>query len=298
MYNPSNHIPLSKSLGPNAFPIDGKYMYFTNGANNVYRYRPFQSTAEAIAYFPLGSSFRGSPEGQPWAFEVLINEGGTLSVDGGYITGGINSVWWWRDGVSDADLIKKNGPTTGDIKQFRFTRADLTNVVDGNGDLILPFTGSQIALGLISRSEQDDNEIPTGELVANLAGGPVTSYNQLPDVDQFGIVYYVGEAGEAPIIYPKFYLRESTGSTQDTTFRYNNGADEIMPAGDSFTGSFEVGDTISFDLSVSQYITFNILDLASGTTSYTNNTNGPATFNGPSMQYGKAYQYLIFDTEL
>src|SRR6478736_7618880 len=104
MYNPSNHIPLSKAMGANAFPLDGKYMFFTNGDSGVYKYRPFQSIAEVLSYFPLGSAFRGSPDGQSWSFEILINEGGTLSGDGGSIVGGVNSVWWFRNGVSDADL--------------------------------------------------------------------------------------------------------------------------------------------------------------------------------------------------
>lgn len=106
-YNPSNHIPLSKAMGPAGFPLDGKFMYFTNGANGVFKYRPFQSVQEALDYFPLGSIFRGDSNGQPWAFEILINTGGTLSPDGGSITGGSNNAWWWKDGVLDADLIQK-----------------------------------------------------------------------------------------------------------------------------------------------------------------------------------------------
>lgn len=115
MYNPSNHIPLSKPLGSSFFPIDGRFMFYTNGAGGIYSYRPFISLSEVYSYFP--TEFR-SNNGNPLAFEILVNTGGNLSADGGSITGGVNDVYWWKDGVSDADLVKKTGnigiPTPSD----------------------------------------------------------------------------------------------------------------------------------------------------------------------------------------
>lgn len=58
MYNPADHIPLSKPLGASGFPLDGKFMFYTNGEGGVYKYRPFQNVAEVLSYFPLGSDFR------------------------------------------------------------------------------------------------------------------------------------------------------------------------------------------------------------------------------------------------
>lgn len=101
MYNPSQNLPLSKPLGASGFPVDGKYMFYTNGTGGVYAYRPFISVSEVLSYFTLGSEFRKG------FFEILINTGGTLSADGAYISGGSNSVWWWGNGVSNADLVLK-----------------------------------------------------------------------------------------------------------------------------------------------------------------------------------------------
>jgi hypothetical protein len=93
-YNPSNHLPISKPLGSGRFPIDGKMMFYTNGFNGVYEYRPFVSAAEVLSYFPIGSDLRKGN------FEILINDGGVLSPLGDSITGGVNSVWWFRNGVA------------------------------------------------------------------------------------------------------------------------------------------------------------------------------------------------------
>lgn len=117
-YEPSQHIPLSKPLGAGRFPIDGKFMFYTNGAGGVYAYRPFQSLSEVYAYFPLGSDFRKGN------FEILVNTGGTLSVDGGSISGGSNDVYWWKDGIADANLVLKNSSGSGLITQ-PYTQSDL-----------------------------------------------------------------------------------------------------------------------------------------------------------------------------
>lgn len=148
MYNPSNHIPLAKPLGPAAFPIDGKFMFYTNGIGGVYSYRPFQSVAEVLSYFPLGSNFRGNSLGQSWCFEVLVNTGGTISGDGGSITGGVNDVYWWRNGVTDADLVlKASGGSASSVihRSFLIPEADIVDgfvslegIVNEQGDMIIP----------------------------------------------------------------------------------------------------------------------------------------------------------------
>jgi len=139
-YNPSNHIPLSKAMGPAGFPLDGKFMYFTNGANGVFKYRPFQSVQEALDYFPLGSIFRGDSNGQPWAFEILINTGGTLSTDGGSIIGGSNNAWWWKDGVADIDLIQK---ITADVV---ITASNGVKIVGSDVQADLPYFQSRFVI--------------------------------------------------------------------------------------------------------------------------------------------------------
>lgn len=84
-------------------------------------------------------------------------------------------------------------PSTS-IKKMTFTEADLINVADGFGDLPLPFTGGQISQGLISRENITADGVLTGNLINNLSGGPVTSYNSISAATQHGIVYYVGES--------------------------------------------------------------------------------------------------------
>lgn len=80
---------------------------------------------------------------------------------------------------------------TGSVKKLPFTDADFVEV-DGSFSLPLPFTGSQISLGLISRAGITD-DVPSGDLVNNLSGGQVEIYNGLNGGTQYGIVYYVGE---------------------------------------------------------------------------------------------------------
>lgn len=125
-YSPSQHIPLSKPMGAGAFPLDGKFMFYTNGAGGVYKYRPFQSTAEVLTYFTY--AFRVGN------FEILVNEGGTLSGDGGSITGGENKVYWFANGVTDEDLVLKIGGGGAQILVFNesFLQAD------GGGGWYLP----------------------------------------------------------------------------------------------------------------------------------------------------------------
>lgn len=77
------------------------------------------------------------------------------------------------------------------VKKIPFTDADFVEV-DGSFSLPLPFTGSQISLGLISRAGITD-DVPSGDLVNNLSGGQIESYNGLNGGTQYGIVYYVGE---------------------------------------------------------------------------------------------------------
>lgn len=109
-YNPSESTASNKSYGMAQYgATDGRSMFYDN-VN--FKYRPFVSTAEVLSYLNL-SKYRGGN------FDIIINVGGSLS--GGVITGGVNSVWWFRSGTADADLVLKvpitsvNGQTYGAI---------------------------------------------------------------------------------------------------------------------------------------------------------------------------------------
>jgi len=284
MYNPSNHIPLSKSLGPNAFPIDGKYMYFTNGANGVYSYRPFQSVAEVLDYFPLGSEFRGNPNGQPWGFEVFINDGGTLSSDGGSITGGINSVWWWRDGVLDADLIKKNESTPVTLViDLEFTG---NQVFDNSGNpyLLMELNGNQRPFSVIVNGKT----ITTGEF--NISDNKLYSVFK-PDGSAWSSadIIRVAVVGDASDFVPD--VRVDNGSDSNVTYHIDASDFLLLPNDvDEFTPP--VGSTISVDLISGQSCFYTIYN-SDGTPYYEYNTVGPITLNGLPTTNNRSQSFII-----
>lgn len=171
---------------------------------------------------------------------------------------------------------------TGAVKQFAFTEADLTNVADGMGDLILPFTGGQISLALISRSGIMD-DTPSGALVNNLAGGPVTSYNSISAAPQYGIVYYVGDSVDST---QNDIANIDNFSNQDISYSKNNGPDIIISPFNNTSEQMDVGDSISATINETQLLVYTIYN-ADSSVYFTNTTNGPATINGLPFEAGK-----------
>jgi hypothetical protein len=95
-YNPANGTVSNKSYAPGqAVPTDFRTMYYdpTN-----FTMRPYQSTAEVLQYLNILKYRFGN-------FDIIINTGGTLNQ--GIITGGVNEVWFFKNGTSDADLVRK-----------------------------------------------------------------------------------------------------------------------------------------------------------------------------------------------
>lgn len=175
-YNPADHIPLSKPLGAGRFPIDGKFKFYTNGAGGVYEYRPFQSIAEVLGYFPLGSDFRKGN------FEILVNTGGILSGDGGSIAGGSNDVYWWKDGVADSDLVLKNTGAVSTPSAFGKTfPIDQSAIVDYTIDLS---ADTNIPMGVYPICSAWVDDVPYGQCIFNkttriLSGLPETTAGQV-----------------------------------------------------------------------------------------------------------------------
>lgn len=242
MYNPSNHIPLSKPLGAAAFPIDGKFMFYTNGVGGVYSYRPFQSVQEVLDYFPLGSNFRGNVAGQSWAFEVLVNTGGTLSSDGGSIVGGVNDVYWWRNGVTDADLVlKASGGSASSVIHRSFTIPE-SDITDG-------------VVSLVGRTnDQGDQIIPSKATWAvETQDDSVARYsNSTQTVDGLGSggieVYLVGIEGVEPL--PLFEFTNTT----PTVLNYSLNGGELSFLNNNENIPIRGGDTLilSFQTEPSQ----------------------------------------------
>ena len=96
MYNPAIHTATNKPIGLIGKPVDARSYYY-DAVNFVYR--AYVDTAEVLAYLNTASDRTGQ-------FPIIINTGGSLSA--GVITGGTNTEWWFKDGVSDGDLVLKN----------------------------------------------------------------------------------------------------------------------------------------------------------------------------------------------
>jgi hypothetical protein len=107
MYNPSLHTATNKPIGLISKPVDARTYYY-DSVNFVYR--AYVSEAEVLAYLTTDESRTGQ-------FSIIINTDGSLS--NGVITGGVNSEWWFKNGVSDDDLkLKHDAP-----QEVEFTAA-------------------------------------------------------------------------------------------------------------------------------------------------------------------------------
>jgi hypothetical protein len=98
-YIPSKHTVTNKPLGiGQAIPTDARSYYYQT---DILTYRPYQDEAEVLAYLNTPASRTGQ-------FSIYINDG-TLDETTGEFTGGTITEWWFKDGVTDADLVEKTG---------------------------------------------------------------------------------------------------------------------------------------------------------------------------------------------
>lgn len=112
-YDPQVHIPVDKPMGiAQAIPVDAR-SYFYDPA--IYKYRPYQTVAEANAYLSIAKFRKGH-------FSLYMNLDGVLGVDGNY-TGGTITEFWYRNGITNGDLVEKLPSVTTDyskIKRYPF----------------------------------------------------------------------------------------------------------------------------------------------------------------------------------
>jgi hypothetical protein len=94
----SSSKPYAPSTG---VPTDMRSYYYDSV---LFAYRPFQSTAEVLAYLVSSNARKGS-------FPIYINATGTLS--GANFTGGIIEEYWFRTGTADSDLVLKASGGSG-----------------------------------------------------------------------------------------------------------------------------------------------------------------------------------------
>jgi len=110
MYSPSDHSLASKAMGfSQASPSDGRSMYLDK-VN--FKYRDFQSTTEALSYLSLATNRFGH-------FPIFVHSGGTLT--NGTWTGGTMTAYWFKDGVSNSDLVVMNTGGGGTPTGFGLT---------------------------------------------------------------------------------------------------------------------------------------------------------------------------------
>jgi len=98
-YTPTQHTVTNKSLGiAQAVPTDARSYYYQA---DIFKYRTYQDESEVLAYLNTDASRTGQ-------FSIYINDG-TLDTTTGVFTGGTLTEWWFKDGVTDADLVEKTG---------------------------------------------------------------------------------------------------------------------------------------------------------------------------------------------
>lgn len=135
-YNPSIAGTTSnKPYAPNAAAPTDSRSYFYDPGNFVWR--AYQNTTEVKSYLNLAKYRTGQ-------FDIIVNTGGFLS--GGNLIGGTNSVWYFKDGQADSNLVPK---ITGSIDTSVFMRkalnlSDLSNVALARSNLGL---GAMALLG-------------------------------------------------------------------------------------------------------------------------------------------------------
>jgi len=96
IFDPTLHTATNKPIGLRGKPVDARTYYYDDG--NSYRYRPYMSIQQVLDYLPLADDRRGN-------FEVIINTNGTIN--DGYIIGGTNNAYWFKDGLADNNLVLK-----------------------------------------------------------------------------------------------------------------------------------------------------------------------------------------------
>lgn len=130
-YQPNlSGITTNTPLAPGqAIPTDSRSMFY----DPVYfKWRPYVSTTEVLTYLNLAKYREGK-------FDIIVNTGGTLS--GGVITGGVNHIYFFKNGTANSDLVLKgnissvNGQTgvvvVKNADSLRTMPFDTANNVDG-----------------------------------------------------------------------------------------------------------------------------------------------------------------------
>lgn len=144
-YNPQDGSLSAKPYAPSqGVPTDARSYYYDSA---LYKWRPYQSTAEVLAYLDTATKRTGH-------FPVFVHSG-TLESDGTF-TGGSITEYWFKDGVADASLVVKtyNASSLPDDVDVEVTASGsaINGVVDGVDTFVFPaFIGYKVR---VSRNYQ------------------------------------------------------------------------------------------------------------------------------------------------
>jgi hypothetical protein len=94
-------VTVNTPLAPSqAIPTDSRSMFFDP---SFQKWRPYVNTSEVLTYLNLAKYRTGG-------FDIIVNTGGVLSA--GVITGGVNNIYYFKNGTSNSDLVLKSSVTS------------------------------------------------------------------------------------------------------------------------------------------------------------------------------------------
>lgn len=168
MFNTSN-----KTYGiSSAYPVDGR-TYKIDSINVLGR--PYNTTAEVLTYLPLSI-----PKYRMGNFPIVVHVGGTLNSNGTY-TGGINQLYWFKNGFQDSNLVRWYTDSTGLSGALLAANnlSDLQNVAAARTNLGL---GSMAQQNLTAASTDITGNWPSSLIVNSIQGhnlAYIQNYNNL-----------------------------------------------------------------------------------------------------------------------
>lgn len=223
VYNPSLHATVNKSLGmAQAGPTDARSYFYDE---NFFVYRPFVSVEEVKSYLTL-------PKYRTGQFDIVVNTGGSLN--NGVITGGTNVIWYFKDGITDDDLVLKGGTSSPTLFGVQDNTAAENRIFDLNNFALDIHTGitsesvtfqkgvfSALAADAITPSNRSSIQLnasagaSTSALISEFAGGHIASFSSYTDGSHSNMVFNLGAD-------PDLRITGLNTATTANIFYYNN----------------------------------------------------------------------------
>ncbi len=267
-YNPAIAGTTSnKPYAPSsASPTDSRSYYY-DAVN--FTWRPYQSTAEVLFYLNL-------PKYRTGQFDIIVNAGGVLS--GGLITGGINTVYYFKNGTADSNLVVKVSAAV-DPSLFLLKASNL-------GDLpSIPSAKTNLGLNNVDNTSDATKWAASATLTNKTISGSNNTFLNIPN---------------------SALTNNSIGATTGTSGSDFNISGSPVPLGGSIIFNLPLsGPGVTGKLSGTDWTTFN--SKQSAITLTTTGTSGPATFisnvlnipqysGGGSLGNADSIRHLFVDT--